>query len=91
MFQNNQVSQPSPGPADVTSESDLDHYFVDPEGLNLLNPFPVDQENEYNADLDHFLLDPNGVYLDNQVMSDSDNDVAFGLDPKPSPGPVDPG
>ena len=24
-------------------------------------------------------------------MSDSDNDLAFGLDPAPSPGPVDPG
>ena len=77
----------------VANDFDLDHYFLDPEGLNLVNPFPNSQEIEYDQDLEHFLLAPNGEYLDNQGMSesDSDNDLAFELDPEPPPGPVDPG
>ena len=36
----------------------------DPEGLDLLHPFPVNQDNVHtDTDLDYFLLDPNGVYL----------------------------
>ena len=49
-----------------------------------------------DSDLDHYLVGPDGVYL-NEVseldtgMSDSDDDLVLGLDPEPSPGPVDPG
>ena len=44
-----------------------------------------------DSDLDHYLLDPDGVYLENQAISNTDNDSVIGLDPEPSPGPVDPG
>ena len=27
------------------SPSELDHYFLDPEGLNLVDPFTVNQPN----------------------------------------------
>ena len=50
------------------------------------------------SDLDHYLVGPDGIYLNQSPninteseMSDNDNDLVPGLDPEPSPGPVDPG
>ena len=46
---------------------------------------------DQDSDLEHYLVGPDGVYLEDQGISDSDNDLGEELDPKPSPGPVDPG
>ena len=53
------VPEPSPGPEELYSPSDLDHYFLDPEGLNLIDPFVIPQRQSNNDDAyegDHKLL-----------------------------------
>ena len=32
-----------PGPEELYSPSELDHYFLDPDGLNLVDPFAIPQ------------------------------------------------
>ena len=55
-------------------------------------------EPTQDSDLDHYLVGPDGVYLEQSSDTDTDSDMSFygndlvpGLDPEPSPGPVDPG
>ena len=71
-------------------DSETDSFLVGPEGLNLINPFNTsnDTSNTDYSDLDHYLLDPEGLNLGNY---DAANDLVIGLDPEPSPGPIDPG
>jgi len=80
---------------DSDTDSEIENFLVDPEGLNLINPFHQNSEtdaiNDYDSELDHYLLDPEGLNLGNQDNSDTDNELVIGLDPEPSPGPVDPG
>ena len=42
------VPQPSPGPEELYSPSELDHYFLDPDGLNLVDPFGMPQRKSDN-------------------------------------------
>merc|ERR1712062_843127 len=67
----------------------------DTEPIQNLNNFNFDPA--YDSDLDHYLVGPDGIYLDQSPnidteseMSYNDNDLVLGLDPEPSPGPVDP-
>ena len=39
---------PSPGPVELYSPDELDHYFLDPEGLNLVDPFVL-PENQNSS------------------------------------------
>ena len=66
------------------------------EHIHNLND--VNFDPEYDSDLDHYLVGPDGIYLDqssnrdtDSEMSNYENDLVPGLDPEPSPGPVDPG
>ena len=38
-----QVPEPYPGTEEQYSPSELDHYFLDPVGLNLIDPFAIPQ------------------------------------------------
>ena len=52
LFANNtniRLLEPSQGPEEVYSPSELDNYFLDPEGLNLADPFAV---NQTHSDVD---------------------------------------
>merc|ERR1712242_137472 len=64
----------------------------------IQNHNEINFDPEYDSDLDHYLVGPDGIYLDQSPnidteseMSYNDNDLVIGLDPEPSPGPVDPG
>ena len=75
-------------------DSEIDNFLVDPEGLNLINPFNnsnVNSNSDYDSDLDHYLLDPEGLNLIDHDNNNAANELVNGLDPEPSPGPVDPG
>ena len=55
LFNNNidtLAPEPSPGLEEAYSPSDLDHYFLDPEGLNLIDPFATSQ-GQFNNDVAH--------------------------------------
>ena len=45
------VPEPSPGPEVLYSPSELDHYFLDPDGLNLIDPFAIPQRLSNNDDI----------------------------------------
>merc|ERR1712115_335981 len=40
---------PSPGPVELYSPNELDHYFLDPEGLNLVDPFVPENQNSNSS------------------------------------------
>ena len=42
------VLEPSPGPVELYDTTELDHYFLDPEGLNLIDPFAIPQGQPNN-------------------------------------------
>ena len=44
----NQAPQPSPGSVELYSPDELDHYFLDPEGLNLVDPFAIPENQISN-------------------------------------------
>ena len=37
------VPEASPGPEEQYSPSELEHYFLNPDGLNLIDPFAIPQ------------------------------------------------
>ena len=37
------VPEPYPGPVELNDTLEFDHYFLDPEGLNLIDPFAIPQ------------------------------------------------
>ena len=47
------ISEPSPGPAELNGTLELDHYFLDPEGLNLIDPLITPQEQLNTNDITH--------------------------------------
>ena len=40
-----------PGPVELYSPSELDHYLLDPDGLNLVDPFAIPQRLSNNDDI----------------------------------------
>ena len=40
---NIRLLEPSQGPEEQYSPSELDNYFLDPNGLNLIDPFAISQ------------------------------------------------
>ena len=67
-----------------SEEFEFNDMYIEDDINSFLNLDP-----EHDSDLDHYLLGPDGIYLDE--ISDVSFDSIAGLDPEPSPGPVDPG
>ena len=86
---------------DIYIDDDIEaneNYIWDPEPSPGHNYLDLNFDPNTDSDLDHYLVGPDGIYLheiqDNSFdlyISNSDNDSVLGLDPEPSPGPVDPG
>ena len=53
IFHNDNANAPlpelSPGPVEPYSPNELDHYFLDPEGLNLVDPFDLPERQNNNS------------------------------------------
>ena len=52
------LPEASPGPEELYSPSELDHYFLEPEGLNLIDPFTIPQRPPNNDDANDGDLEP---------------------------------
>ena len=74
---------------DMYIDDDIYSFQFEPNQGPELSPVRASFEPENDSDLDHYLLGPDGVYLDE--ISETSSDSVPGLDPEPSPGPVDPG
>ena len=52
LFDNNtniRLMEPSQGPEEIYTPVELDQYFLDPEGLNLVNPFTMNHSDDATA------------------------------------------
>merc|ERR1712242_332338 len=83
---------------EISEEFEFNDMYIDDDINSLqfelnqgpeLSPVRANFDPENDSDLDHYLLGPDGVYLDE--ISEISFDSVPGLDPEPSPGPVDPG
>ena len=83
---------------EILEEFEFNDMYIDDDIYSLqfeqnqgpeLSPVRANFDPEHDSDLDHYLLGPDGIYLDE--ISETSFDSIAGLDPEPSPGPVDPG